>query len=132
MKYIHQNKIFDLEITDNSGYPVGSDITEQNEKFIALSDNQVSFLEANPNASVNEVWNMKLNDPVIMPEIPVAERRLNAFKYEKTIDFKGMKLSVDEGVLTMQSYSAEDRVSEVEELKGLIVGAKNEIRNRIV
>ena len=132
MKYIHQNRLFEVnELTENSGYKLGSDITDL-DSFVKLSDKQNTFLDANPTASIFEIWNLKLNEVVPMPELSVSEKRINAFKYEKGITFKGVSLSVDEAVVTMQSYSVEGKVELVTELQTLIVAAKDEIRTRII
>lgn len=130
-KYFHNNQILELDIPENSGYCTSDNFDDRFRNFVPLSDDQVRFLEANKNASVTEVFNCKLNEVPVIPEISVSELRLLAFRSSLTIEYKGVKLSVDEAVLTMNSYLAEDRLSEVTELKALIVTAKNEIRERI-
>jgi len=130
-KYFHNNQILELDIPENSGYLVSDNFEDQFTSFVPLSDDQVRFLETNKNASVTEVFNCKLNEVQVVSEISVSELRLLAFRNSRTIEYKGVKLTVDEAVLTMNSYLAEDRLAEVTELKALIVTAKNEIRERI-
>ena len=41
-------------------------------KWVLLNDSQVLFLSQNPNASPEEVWNMRLNEPEVVEEPVVA------------------------------------------------------------
>ena len=56
-----------------------------NNKWVLLSEDQVEFLEQNPNASVKEVWNKEL-DPQSQPHIPTEEELLEEAKLNKISD----------------------------------------------
>ena len=49
-------------------------------KWVLLSDEQVAFHEANPNASLREVWNMELT--------PAPERTIDDAKREKIAEIE--------------------------------------------
>ena len=48
------------------------------------------------------------------------------------VTFKGVVMSVQDAAIVMSSYAAEDRITEVNELKALIITAKNEIIEKII
>lgn len=73
MIYIHkQNGFWETEALPSS-YKVGMTIEDyNNEAYTALSNEQVTFYTAHPDASQMEVWNMQL-DPVPEPPVPDPE-----------------------------------------------------------
>ncbi|HEY5593158.1 MAG TPA: hypothetical protein VIK55_19345 [Paludibacter sp.] len=79
--YIFQNQIltYSKAIT---GIATSTDIADRETCHVALSAAQVAFSEANPNASVLEVYNMKLNEPAPVTPIPSAELRRRAYQME--------------------------------------------------
>lgn len=56
-----------------------------NGKWVLLSDEQVTFREEHPNASIKEVWNKEL-DPQSQPHIPTEEELLEEAKLNKIAD----------------------------------------------
>jgi hypothetical protein len=74
-KYIKDGQFIEFSFELDEKYNVGSSYEDyQNGKFVKLSDEQISFMESNPTASISEVWNMKMN---------VVERTLEQAKQEK-------------------------------------------------
>lgn len=74
-KYIKDGQILEFIFELDEKYNVGSSYEDyQNGKFVKLSEEQISFMESNPTASISEVWNMKMN---------VVERTLEQAKQEK-------------------------------------------------
>ena len=61
----------------------------------------------------------------------VNEKRAEAFYFDKRITYKGLKLSVDEAVKIVYSYTLEGRTEDAQDLTDLILAAKNEIRTEI-
>ena len=61
----------------------------------------------------------------------VNEKRAEAFYFDKRITYKGLKLSVDEAVKIVYSYTLEGRTDDAQDLTDLILIAKNEIRTEI-
>jgi hypothetical protein len=73
-KYIKDGQFIEFSFELDEKYNVGSSYEDyQNGKFVKLSDEQISFMESNPTASISEVWNMKMN---------VVERTLEQAKQE--------------------------------------------------
>lgn len=79
--YIFQSQILTYSKT-LVGIAVSTDIANRETCHIPLSAAQVAFSEANVNASVLEVWNMKLNEPAPVQPIPSAELRRRAYQRE--------------------------------------------------
>src|SRR5574344_1694023 len=74
-KYIKDGQFIEFSFELDEKYNVGSSYEDyQNGKFVKLSEEQISFMESNPTASISEVWNMKMN---------VVERTLEQAKQEK-------------------------------------------------
>ena len=67
-KYILNNQIVECELPEQ-GYRISTDITEKN-VHVSLTDEQLAFYEANPTASIMEVWNCALNPVVATISIP--------------------------------------------------------------
>lgn len=77
-KDISQNYIVLNEELDNLNFLIGSTLEEfERGYYILLNQEQVNFIEVNPNATAVEIFNMELT-PVIIPE-----RTLEVAKYEK-------------------------------------------------
>ena len=73
-KYIKDGQFIEFSFELDEKYNVGSSYEDyQNGKFVKLSEEQISFMESNPTASISEVWNMKMN---------VVERTLEQAKQE--------------------------------------------------
>lgn len=71
--YIEFEEMFNPDLYNNLGSTFEDFL---NNKWVLLSDEQVSFHEEHPTASIKEVWNMELR-----PE-PIHERTLDEAKYE--------------------------------------------------
>ena len=67
--YIHKNRVVKRSepLPLNAGYPLTSNISDQEEKYVKLSPEQCDFADANPGATIQELWNKEL--VVIEPDI---------------------------------------------------------------
>lgn len=72
MIYIGKQKFWDTKDPFNDSYKVGATLEDyDNGAFLLLSDEQLAFHEANPDASPVEVWNMEIPsvpEPPVVPE----------------------------------------------------------------
>lgn len=72
MIYIGKQKFWDTKDPFNDSYNVGTTIADyENGAFLLLSDEQIAFHEANPDATPLEVWNMEISsspEPEPVPE----------------------------------------------------------------
>ena len=61
---IKDGKVSKLTFTPDDKYNIGESFEDYLDgKMVILSDEQVAFYEAHPNASISEVWGMKLAEP---------------------------------------------------------------------
>jgi len=130
--YFFENKILTYSRDISDSLKTSSNFTDRFTYHVPLTNAQIAFYENNPNVSINEVYATTLNKINIIPTLSITQQRINAFKYDKIIEYKGSKLSVDDAAAISYSYFVEDKIVEVAELKVLITNAKNEIRNRII
>lgn len=85
-----------LDTIDGYQDAVGNDWKDYMEgKFILLSFEQLQFRDNNPEATVEEVFNMKINEPEIVPEpvIPEPERTLEDAKLAKRDEIEEYDMS---------------------------------------
>lgn len=77
MKYFYKNRIVDYDFALGAKYDVGTTYEDNVQgKYVELTKKQLTFLTANPNASVLEVFNCTLNT------VSAEQQLLNA-KYRK-------------------------------------------------
>lgn len=97
-KYIKDGQILEFSFELDEKYNVGSSYEDyQNGKFVKLSEEQISFMESNPTASISEVWNMKMN---------VVERTLEQARQEKLVAIEKYDSSSSVNSFTVNSVSA--------------------------
>jgi hypothetical protein len=88
----------------------------------------VGYKEVIDIVGTNGIWEDETNIYVERPPVPTSIARAQEFKRNKIIYYKEQTMSVDEAVVILNSYQIEGRLTEVEELKALIIDAKNKIR----
>lgn len=93
MIYIVDNDFCNLDfMLDPASYDVGSTYADYEAgKWVELNDEQVAFKEANPLATISEVWNMAIVQPDIpvIDELEVARRgKLDAIKKQDAFSNK--------------------------------------------
>lgn len=110
--YIHLNSfraIVSLDFTlDEGTYEVGTTWDDYLDgKWVKLSEEQVMFKEEHPEATISEVWNMKLNEPEVDEDALLKEAK--AKKIEQAADMFDTKVNeaTYEGELCFEY--AEDR-----------------------
>ena len=64
-------------LTHNCGYPLGETLADAKVgKFVLLTALQEAFYLVNQTASLDEIWNMELNPPPVIPEPTLEELKL--------------------------------------------------------
>lgn len=82
MKYFYKNRIVNFDFALDAKYDVGTTYEDNvNGKYVKLTKKQLTFLEANPNASVLEVFKAQLNT------VSAEQQLLNA-KYRKLCEIE--------------------------------------------
>ena len=78
-----KNKYVELnEELSSSMYLIGNSYNDYlNKKWVLLSDEQVSFRNENPNASVKEVWEMKLSETPLMTIEKARMRKIEEIEF---------------------------------------------------
>lgn len=80
------------EELDSSSYPIGSNYQDYLDgKWVKLSDEQKSFYDENPNATIKEIWDMKL-DPVDLTKLK-NEKIAEITEYDKSENVNGFSLN---------------------------------------
>ncbi|NDV45519.1 hypothetical protein D0T49_00430 [Paludibacter sp. 221] len=125
--YIHNNSIFAFAKALPEGYKTSDKYEDRYTAYVLLSDKQATFYEANKTATVYEVWNMKLNDILVLSP---ADQRQAAYATQPIIDWQGEMITVDEANKLFLDYSAEGKAEIITELQGLIREAKEAIRGQ--
>lgn len=71
--YIKNRMIFSFqdELQEKDGFPTGTDISEQGEKYVKLTKKQYELAQNHPGASLEEIWECRLNE--VTPYIPTNE-----------------------------------------------------------
>jgi len=113
--YAYKNNIIRFEEVLNSYYLQSFQIEEQNHAYVPFSEEQTAFYLQHPEATVMEVWNMKLQ-----PSIPPEELRRRA--YEKEIP--------RELIDSFITYTAEGKKALAKEVAEKITQIKQNIRER--
>lgn len=125
MKYYIQNtKIYTVEEELKEGYNLSKDnsfIDYLNGKIVKLNDKQISFYKKYPQASIDEIYNCKINTPEIIEEnieYIKHEKILSLERYDKSSDINSfivngnkMWLNRNERAslgFTIQSYEAQN------------------------
>ncbi len=123
--YIHKYRVVkrDEPLPLNAGYPLTSNISEQEEKYVKLSAEQCDFVDENPGATIQEIWTKVLiAAPVLaIPELTAEEKRELA--YEARIPRK----LID----AYTTYLAEGKTEEAASKALEIAEIKNQIREEI-
>lgn len=71
---IKDGKVSKLTFTPDDKYNIGESFEDYLDgKMVILSDEQVAFYEAHPNASISEVWGMKIIEIIHEPYVPTNE-----------------------------------------------------------
>lgn len=97
--YVKDGQIIHLPYTLDEKYNIGSTYEDYRDgKYVALSEEQLAFLTDNPDASILEVWSMKLTPPY-MPTLK---------------ELKGQKIS------EIEAYDSSDAVN------GFMIGGVRE------
>jgi len=109
------------------------DIREAIPEAELLTDEQVSFYEANKkankNVSVGEVRNCKLTE-VIQIVLSADEQRKRAYSFETCVNWQDKRITIDTANSLYLYYIAEGDNDRAEEIQTEIKAAKTEIRNR--
>lgn len=129
MKYIFKNKIVDYGKDISDSVTVSDNYDDRFKCHVKISDEQEQFYSNNPNASIYEIWNMKLNE-VVEPVQPTAdEQRKAAYSMEKVITWQDEQLTCDECLQRLSKYRELNDIRHGE-LQVLYVDAINFIKNK--
>lgn len=75
--YIKNNEILSFDFELDLRYNVGSTYDDYSDgQYVRLSNDQVAFMNANQNASIREIWDMKLNPPYVPTVEAVREGKI--------------------------------------------------------
>lgn len=75
--YIKNNEILSFDFELDSRYNIGTTYEDYADGlYVRLSNDQVAFMNANQNASVSEIWDMKLNPPYVPTVESVREGKI--------------------------------------------------------
>ena len=101
-KYIYKNRIVTADLPD--GYAVSNKLEDNTSIHVELSDEQVAFLEANPEASMMEVWNMEIRVPIV-PE-PINEQALKEMMFNSDLCLDDLFEQFHSKIITNTEFAA--------------------------
>ena len=131
MKYILNNRIVDFGKDISKTIELGKELSDNWSKPVQLTSEMEQFLSNNPNALVSEIWNCKLNDPIVMAVVTPAKQREQAYANEPIIEWNGELLTCDNARLNhMSAYFYSDQTEKFEALKALWLQARTEIQTK--
>ena len=123
--YIHQGRVLVYAQDISEAMDMSEDYNEQQKCHVTMTPEQIAFYEANKTATVKEVWNCALLQPVI---VPPSEIRAQLYEHDKRISWGGTMITCDMALRIIISLKMRDKLTDAAELEVLWLATFNEIK----